>query len=225
MENWFQEHPVYTIVGHTILIATTTWIISSFIIDENRVNLYKAQTENASAQINNEKAISEQYKAKISVLELELSKLRQENQRYLSWLSQEPKSIPALENKIKALEDQLKTVLAKVKSGLAVTPNQDSGVKLPYEFKSPFLKGESFVDPKTKATLGVSGIYADYTASGVIYLPGSGTVELDNVKPGSSWEFEKDGTKYKLTLNGVNWLNNRLEASVAEMKKANRPNQ
>ena len=49
MSNWFQEHPVTTIVGHTILVATTTWLVSSFVIDENKINLYKAQAENANA--------------------------------------------------------------------------------------------------------------------------------------------------------------------------------
>lgn len=213
MSNWLQEHPAYTIIGHTIVVATATWLVSSFVIDENKVNLYRAQTENANA-------ISEQYKAKASVLELELSRLRVENERYLSWLTQEPKTIPALENKIKALEAKLASSKPIVDSGSPLP----KPTKLPYEFTSPFSKGETFVDPKTKASIGISNIGANYTATGVLYLPGEKNIELKEVKPGSTWTFEQNGVSYKMTLEGVNWINNSLKASVTELDSPKNPN-
>lgn len=82
MANWFQEHPITTIIGHTILVATTTWLVSSFIIDENKVNLYRAQAENASAQIKSEQVITEQYKAKVSILEADVANLREGANKY-----------------------------------------------------------------------------------------------------------------------------------------------
>lgn len=217
MSNWFQEHPGYTIIGHTIVVATATWLVSSFVIDENKVNLYRAQAENADA-------ISEQYKAKASVLELELARLRVENERYLSWLMQEPRTIPALESKIKALESKL-AASQPIKGTSQPSATSSVGAeRLPYEFTSPFSKGESFVDPKTKATLGISDIRSDYTASGILYLPGGKNVELQRVKPGSTWIFEQDGLSYKMTLEGVNWINNSLKASVVELEESSKPN-
>lgn len=215
MPNWFQEHPGYTIIGHTIVVATTTWLVSSFVIDENKVNLYRAQAENADA-------ISEQYKAKVSVLELELARLRGENERYLSWLMQEPRTIPALESKIKALESKL-AASSQPSEGIGQSPAKSSAgtEELPYEFTIPFSKGESFVDPKTKATLGISDINPDYTAEGVLYLPGGKNIELQRVKPGSTWIFEQDGSNYKMTLEGINWINNSLRASVVELEEPN----
>lgn len=153
-----------------------------------------------------------------------MDKLRIDNQRYLSWLTQEPKSIPALENKIKALESQIASAIRNDDSTSSSTLPKSEVQKLPYEFTSPFLKGESFVDPKTKATIGVSDIHSDYTATGILYLPGSKSVELDRVKPGVTWEFEKDGAKYKMTLDGVNWISNSLKASVVELGEIKEPN-
>lgn len=221
MSNWFQENPAITIIGHTILIATTTWLVSSFVIDENKVNLYKAQAENANAQIKNEKAIAEQYKAKVSVLESEVSNLRAINQRYLSWLSEEPKSFPALEKKVSGLESQLRAALIRATDTTKSNTNSEPNpIYVPYEFKGSFKMGESFVDPKTSATLGVSKISSDYTATGVLYIPGKDTVELSNTKPGETWLFDQNDKTYKLTLESVNWLNNSLKASVVEVESA-----
>lgn len=210
MPNWFQEHPSYTIIGHTILVATTTWLVSSYAIDESKVNLYKAKAENADA-------ISEQYKAKVSVLELELSRLKAENERYLSWLVQDPKSIPALENKIKALENDLTAAKAINESKPISETSREKPKPLPYVFSGSFLKGGSFVDPKTKATLGISDISPDYTATGVLYLPGDKFIDLKYVKPGATWRFQQGNIWYQITLNEINWINNSLKASVIEV--------
>ncbi len=218
MSNWFQAHPVTTIVGHTILVATTTWLVSSFIIDENKINLYKAQAENANAQIKNEQSIAEQYKAKVSVLESEIVNLRTINQRYLSWLGDDRQSFPALEKKVADLEVQLNAALLRTidipkSNNLSIIDS----TYIPYEFKGSFEQGGSFVDPKTLVTLGVSNISADYTATGVLYVPGKDTVELSKTKPGETWIFDHDDKTYKLTLESVNWINNSLKASVVEI--------
>lgn len=221
MSNWFQEHPVTTIVTHTILVATTTWLVSSFVIDENKVNLYKAQAENANAQIKNEQSITEQYKAKVSVLESEIVNLRTINQRYLSWLSEDKQSFPSLENKVSKLEEQLSAALiraSEIPKG-EYSPKIES-IYIPYEFKSSFEKGGSFVDPKTSVTLGVANIYPDYTATGALYIPGKETIELSRVKPGETWIFYQNEKTYKLTLESINWIDNSLKASVVEIERA-----
>ncbi|MFJ5490298.1 hypothetical protein ACIPT9_03305 [Pectobacterium carotovorum] len=226
MSNWFQEHPAITIVGHTILVATTTWLISSFIIDENKVNLYKAQAENSNAQIKNEQSIAEQYKAKVSALESEITNLRTINERYLSWLGEEPKSFPSLEKKLASIESQLNEALQRASEATKENNSpKDTSVYIPYEFKSSFEKGTSFVDPKTSATLGVSDISSDYTATGVLYIPGKNTIDIYRTKPGATWFFEHNDKSYKLTLESVNWINNSLKASVVEIdNSANKPN-
>lgn len=223
MCNWFREHPVTTIIGHTILVATTTWVVSSFVIDENKVNLYKAQAENANAQIKNEQSIAEQYKAKVSVLESDIVNLRIINQRYLSWLSEDKKSFPSLEKKVSGLEEQLNAALIR-ESNLHKSGNikKVDPVYVPYKFKGSFEKGGSFVDPKTLVTLGVSYISPDYTANGVLYIPGKETVELSRIKPGETWIFDQNEKTYKLTLEAVNWIDNSLKASVIEIENSDK---
>jgi len=209
LSNWFQEHPITTIISHTVLVAASTWAVSYFVIDENKVNYYKAQVEN-------ERTVSEQYKAKVDTLEAEISKLRQENVRFLDWLEGEPKSFPALVKTIKILENQIK----ETKSGASVID-----VLIPkknyqnnYTASKTFLRGDSFTDPVTQATIGVSQIHPDFTADVYLYLPGKSQIENNNIKPGSSWNFTIEKKNYKITLDQVNWLNNSLKATVTEIE-------
>ena len=201
MSNWFEDNPLKSIIAHTCLVGATIWAVSYFILDENKVNVYKAA--------------SEQYKAKVSVLESEISNLKSENDRYRSWLLQDPKSFLALEAKIQNLEVELDEARKR--------PIVDAEEKTPdtqlYEFSKSFSKGESFIDPKTRAVIGVSDVTSQYTANAVVVLPGGEKLDLKEVKPGTTWEFDKGGKKYNLTLDTVNWLNNGLKASVSEVSE------
>lgn len=210
MSNWFQEHPVFTIIGHTLVVATATWVVSSFVIDENKVNLFRAKAENAES-------MSAQFQSKISVLELELARLKSENSRYLSWLVAEPKSFPALEKKIIELERSLATSQTKAIIEAAEPSHLKNKPEKLYEFSKDFSRGESFVDPKTKAIIGISSIAMNNSADGTIYLPGGKAEEVKEIKPGSTWTFDKSGVRYQLTMETVNWTNNSLKASVSEV--------
>lgn len=211
MANWFQEHPVFTIIGHTLVVATATWVVSSFVIDENKVNLFKAKAENAES-------MSAQFQSKISVLELELAKLKTENGRYLSWLVGEPKSFPALEKKISELEAGLAISQARAISEVIESNSSAARLDSLYEYSKDFTRGESFVDPKTKAIIGISSINSDNSARGTLHLPGGKSVDLDGVRPGSTWTFERNGVHYQLTMETINWTNNSVKASISEIK-------
>lgn len=99
MANWFKDHPTPSIIGYTFLIASTTWAISYFVIDENKINLYKAQIETKRTELSNQEIITEQYKVKLSIRESEYSDLLRKNQQYESWLMDDSKSFPFLEKK------------------------------------------------------------------------------------------------------------------------------
>jgi hypothetical protein len=227
MSNWLQDHPVFTIVGHTLIVASSAVIFTTFVLDENKINFYKAQSESSIAQINNEKAIAEQYKAKVSVLESEITNLRKVNDRYLGWLSHEKTSFPSLEIEIKNLKSNLDKVNFKLATlnvdkvnGNTKGNNQQitTPILLPYEFSGDFEQGGSFIDPKTKATIGISRISSNYTATGVLHLPGQKRIELSGVKPGETWLYTDSNINYKLILESVNWINNSVKASVIEVK-------
>lgn len=201
MASWFEDNPTKSVISYTFVVGAVVWGFSNFILDENKVNFYKA--------------VSEQYNAKVSVLENEVSTLKAENDRYRSWLMQDKKSFPSLESKIKDLEIALDEAINR--------PATTGGVAVPepqlYEFSKSFNKGESFIDPKTKAVIGVSDVASDYTARIVVALPNGEKKEITGAKPGTTWSFDKGGRKYNLTLDSVNWLNNSLKASVSEISE------
>lgn len=175
MANWFEDNPTKSIIGYTFVVGAVVWGVSNFVLDENKVNVYKAA--------------SEQYKAKVSVLESEISNLKIENERYRSWLQQDPKSFPTLESKIKALEVSL---YEANKHPVVEEKDRVPDTQL-YEFSKGFYKGDSFIDPKTKAVIGVSDVTSAYEADVVVVLPGGEKKELTGVKPGTTWTFEKGG--------------------------------
>ena len=210
MSNWFEDHPAWSIILHTILIATVMWAISSFLLDENKINLYKAQTENC-------KAVSEQYKVKVELLE-------KDNQKFLRWLENKPDTIPFLELKIKNLESENEQLKGKLASIEKVAEPNIAKQQEDYFYTKDLSKGEAFVDLRTGATIGVSDIGSNYEAKGIISLPGRKAEDIDGVKPGKSWDFEKSDIKYKLTVTKVNWLNNSFQVQVKEISEQQKSN-
>ncbi len=81
MSNWLQDHPSTFVITYTLLIAGATWGASTFILQDNRMNLAKSELE---AQ----KALVEQYRAKSELLQNDIEVLRAENQEYKGWLAQ-----------------------------------------------------------------------------------------------------------------------------------------
>ena len=216
MSNWFSDHPITTIISHTLIVGAGVWAVSAFVLNDNKINLYKAQVETSKAQVDNSRTIAEQYMQKVSGLESEIARLRSENERYLTWLTSDAKSFPALSLRISNLERDLSA--AKL-LGPSAGENQSSAGDILYEFSKGFSKGESFKDPMTKAVIGVSDIAPNYTASGVVSLPNGEKINLTSARPGDSWDFEKSGKSYRLTLDSVDWIKNSLKASVSENQK------
>lgn len=209
MANWFSNHPCTSIISHTLIVAAGVWAFSVFVLDDNKINLYKAQVENS-------KTISEQHMQKVSSLESEIAKLKSENERYLAWLSAEPASFPSLSLRISSLERDL--AAAKLTSR-STDANEEAAREILYEYSKEFSKGESFKDPITRAVIGVSDISSDFTARGIVALPNGKKIEILKAKPGDSWDFSNSGKNYRLTLDAVNWNNNSIKASVSETPK------
>lgn len=76
MSNWFSDNPVTSIIGHTVIVAAGVGALCIFVLNDNRINLYKAQVETSKAQaetskaqVDNSKTIAEQYIQKVAGLE------------------------------------------------------------------------------------------------------------------------------------------------------------
>jgi hypothetical protein len=145
--------------------------------------------------------------------------LRQENERYLSWLQGAPNTFPSLAHRIEELEGEKGDLLAKTsacvnngKVSASVTPGG-------YIDVGEARRGRTFIDPKTGISIGVAKVGADYTADIVLGIPDAETPrQLKEVKPGAFW-YAKVGTEtYRVTVTDVNWLSDSIRAEVRDAR-------
>ena len=100
MANWFSDHPSTSIITYTLLVVGATWATSTFVLQDNRLNLAKSEVES-------QKSLAEQYKSKSELLQKDIEALRAENQEYRTWLSQSKDAIPIMVPQIIDLRKQL----------------------------------------------------------------------------------------------------------------------
>lgn len=212
MSNWVETNPARSFIIYTIFIAGTVWVAFAFIFDENKVAVYKAQVEN-------EKASANQYKAKTEVLEVEVAQLREENKKYLEWMVSTPNTIPYLEQKINRLVEENNRQKSELVGVAHAESSGTATLSLPLYLNSKVLNvGESLIDPKTNITFGIGRITPDFTTSAVLNIPGAKPQELSQVKAGSSWTFYTDNRHYQLTVSKIDWFSNKAEVILKEIE-------
>jgi regulator of replication initiation timing len=195
-------------------VSGITWAAFAFVFDENKLNVHKAEVENLKAQTG-------QYKAKVEVLESRISHLTLENNKLHSWLVNTPKTIPHLESKVKELE-ATNASLMKEASQKAASSVESNPLDKPYYNGAKIEKGGAFFDPLTTASLGVNSFNPNYTADVQVTLPGKGGDHLKDVKPGTQWPFNHNGKNYLMVLHETNWLTNMAKVSIQEVKSHNK---
>src|SRR5262245_12205293 len=100
MANWFQDHAATSIVTYTLLVVGATWATSTFILQDNRLNLAKSEPES-------QKTLAEQYRSKAELLQKDIEALRVENQEYRNWLGQSKDAIPLMVPRLLDLKKQV----------------------------------------------------------------------------------------------------------------------
>lgn len=215
MSNWIEESSARSFIVYTTTVVVLSWGAFTYLFDENKISVYRAQAEN-------EKATAGQYKAKTEVLEVEISRLRDENKKYLEWLFATPHSIPYFENKLKALVEENSNLKLELTSVELLIPNNP--------FSNPELKnssyvatktlslGEAYVDPKTNATIGIGRITPSFTANGSVTLPGQDQKNLDSIKAGDNWLFSFENKEFQLSVLKVDWFSNKSEVMIKEVE-------
>lgn len=150
--------------------------------------------------------------------------MREENKKYLEWLTATPNSIPYLEQKINSLNEEIHPKKIIGHAQIKEDDDQVSGtvtVGIPTYSNSTTLNiGEGWVDAKTNATFGIGLIAPDFTMSAVFGLPGTKPQELKQVKAGNSWIFAKDAKHYQLTVMKIDWFTNKAEVQLVEIENA-----
>jgi outer membrane murein-binding lipoprotein Lpp len=203
MSNWFEDNPSKSVVAHTILVAATTWAISTFVLD--------------SSKVDNLETVIKTLQAKIDVLGNDNAVLRETNARYEQALRSSPGTLPYYESEIASLKkDKASLENAAAEKG---TPSSARTSKL-YAATETRKVGEAVVDPETGLTIGINSINTSYLATGILTLPGQTSVQLQDVGAGTMWEFNTGSRSFRLALAKVNWINDSYTVEVREREPA-----
>ena len=197
MSNWFENHPIRSIIGHTLLVAAATATAYVFLFDSNKVSAAKAETD--------------QYKAKTETLESEISSLRDENGKYLEWLSSTPSTIPYLEKKVADLT-QDNQELRSSSGEKQIVPN----ISTPSGRGATISIGQTFVDDLTGFTFGLLNVNKDFTADVLLVFPRGEKRVLKTVKTGERWGFTFKSVPYHVQLRHVDWYSNKATVAIKE---------
>lgn len=198
MGNWFEDHPVRSIVGHTLLVAAATGAAFIFVFDSNKVDAAKAETEH--------------HKAKIGALEAEIAELRGDNAKYLEWLTDTPNTIPYFDKKISDLDKENQELRAR--AGVReIRPNIST-----VEGRGATLSiGETFVDEITGFTLGLLDVNQGFTADVLLVFPNGDRREVKDAKAGDRWEFDFKNVSYQAQIRNINWYSNKMTVAMREV--------
>lgn len=155
---------------------------------------------------------------------------KEDNEKYLSILQNTNNSIPFYESKIETLNDEIIVYKEKAKlvgnckeigsvknlateDGLLLTT--EDGRYLTIEEKKV---GSSYVDKKTKASIGVRYINSNKIAEDVnITFPDGSTKKVKEAYPGESWDYKKGEDEYRLILNKLDWASGRYTVEVMQL--------
>lgn len=203
MSNWFENHPVRSIIGHTILVAGVTWAVSTFILQDNRVSLARSELE---AQ----KSLTEQYKSKSELLQRDIDTLRNENAEYRDWLGRTKDAIPALVPRISELKIRIGKLEDEAKVLRATNPLKEDAFE-----ELTASRGEASIDNQTGTILSVFKTTPERTAQLGITFPGKDSPVDLNARPGSQSRFVWNGKKYVLTITEISFIGDTVRYRIS----------
>lgn len=205
MSNWFEDHPVKTIIGHTILIGGAVFAFSKFILIENTEHLYKAQLETKEASI-------AQYEARISFLEDENTKLENEVNKYLEWVQNTPGTVQYVEK----INEELEKQLAEEKEKNILDEGEGKIKKYYQEYKN--ISGDNaIVDKETEVVFALKDIKVNGKADLSFSIPTLGMEEVENVSPGYIKEFAIGEKTYQFIIVSINYVPNTCSIILKEL--------
>lgn len=207
MSNIIEKHPSYTLLVVALSVMTATWAILTFVLEDNKINFYKAQVESVNAE-------NSSYKARIDFLQKENDKINETNKIYFEQISKDPNSIIFLQKK---LGDLAKDNIS-LKSKNSATSNIDSIRSKQHDKFDEIVnieRGEAYYSKETEAIIGLNEIDVDRNASINLKLPNEAEETL-KVKAGKSFNYTLGKNKYKLIITNLNYYSNTLTVQFKE---------
>lgn len=202
MSNWFEHNPTKSVISYTLVIIAATWAVSTFVIEDNRLNL-------AQAQLEAQKALTEQYKSKSELLQRDIDAIRSENSEYRSWLGKIDNAIPVIiptitELKQKISELEAAAAIIKSVSPVDVQPDRDVTVRV----------GTAYIDAETGLIFTVISTNPNRTAKISIKLPESDAPMEDEISPGKQWRFKFNGEEFLITAVTISFLGDFVDLRI-----------
>ncbi len=202
MSNWFENNVAKSVITHTIVIAGTTWAVSTFILQDNRIALVRSELES-------QKTLTEQYKAKTELLQKDLEVLRTENSEYKTWLAQSKEALPIIVPRILELKQQViklegEAAELKKQNPAATSANREKTVEL----------GRAFIDQETSVIFTLKKTSPDRVATVVVKLPDQTNYLEQSVLAGQQWKFKANGKIYSLMLTQVNFYSDTVNLVI-----------
>jgi uncharacterized small protein (DUF1192 family) len=196
MSNWFEDNPVKSVIVHTIFIAATTWAVSTYVFQDNRIALLRSE-------LDAQKALSEQYKTKSELLSKDLESVRAENVEYRNWLSESKDAVPAIMPRITELKSYIASLEAKVaKLPAAFSLNRDAR------------RGAPTTDDKTGVVVEVQEVTVDKQAKLLVKFPDRDTKVVLKVKGGEFFPFMLGPVTYRLSILRVYYIADGIEFAI-----------
>jgi septal ring factor EnvC (AmiA/AmiB activator) len=206
MSNWFEQNATKSVIGYTLLVAGATWAVSTFVLQDNRLNLVRTELEAQRSQ-------TEQYKAKAEILQTDLEVLRADNAEYRAWLGQAKDAIPAIAPRIRELNDKI-AELQLQGVGLGATVSQTAR---PAQELTASL-GRAYVDDGLGIVFTVKQTTPARTADVIVKLPDQVSAVEATIDAGKQWRFVENDKKYVLTVTEVSFYGDSVSFRVAEAK-------
>ena len=202
MSNWFENNPTKSVLSYTLVIAGATWAISTFVLQDNRINLLRTE-------VDSQRSVAEQYKSKVELLQREIDTVRSENTEYRAWLGQAKDAIPIIVPRINDLKARIDELERKNKTLLA---DGASGSKTSSEIEVS--RGRAYIDEMTGVVVTVLEVGIDRQARMAVKLPGKATADEKTVYAGWQWGFKSGGKSYTLTLNEVSFARDYVKVKI-----------
>jgi hypothetical protein len=203
MSNWFETNATKSIILYTLAIAGATWAISTFILQDNRLNLIRSE-------LDAQKSLSEQYKSKAELLSKDMEILRAENTEYKAWLSQSKDAIPGIMPRV----TELKSYIGSLEDQLAQLKKLNPNLVIKEQLIKDIRRGTPYKDEKTGLKIEIKEISVDKKASLLIKFPDRDVNTLVTVNDGQQFKFKVGLINYVLTIARVYYIADGLDVSI-----------
>lgn len=210
MFKWFDKHPMTVIITYTILIASSVFAYSKFVLIENSENEYKAQLETKDAIVLQRDAVIQQYEARIAFLETENNRLHDDVNRYQEWLQNTPNTLQHIEQENERLKSQLETTINQIQ---AMPPTIEQKYSRSYEL---IKENTAIIDEYTGIVVALNDISVTYKGVLSITVPNTDTMTIKDVSAGFTQEYIVNDVKYQLILTLIDYISNKYSFAIRQ---------